>query len=145
MIEIQQLWTKTTLTLVTTQNITASLTFQPITPLIGAASDKRGGNAMGLHGTDPPRIVLEITFMWTNAALDDQILNLSQSFEQLVQARAREQQGTTSYYPYYMNDANGDQSVLESYRDAAKFAALQRQMDPQGFFRRTESFKYRAS
>jgi hypothetical protein len=43
----------------------------------------------------------------------------------------------------YLNDAAGDQPVMQSYKDYAKLKALQQKMDPNGLFStRTGGFKY---
>ncbi|KAF4458203.1 fad dependent, partial [Fusarium albosuccineum] len=48
-----------------------------------------------------------------------------------------------SYLPLLMNDAMGDQNVTGSYRDCAKFKALQVQNDPDGILStRVGGFKY---
>jgi hypothetical protein len=43
----------------------------------------------------------------------------------------------------FMNDAGTDQNVMGSYRDQTKFAALQKEVDPTGFFsKRVGGYKY---
>jgi hypothetical protein len=44
-----------------------------------------------------------------------------------------------------MNDAGEDQDVMSSYRDHAKFAILQKEVDPKGFFsKRAGGYKFKA-
>jgi hypothetical protein len=127
-------------------SVTGTIAFQPFGPLIGAQSEKRGGNAMGLTGRDPARFIVEIAFLWKDKSLDADIARLSKEFWQKVQARGRAiaaKSSAKNYYPYFMNDAAADQDVTSSYKDAAKFARLQKQMDPEGLWTRTGSFKYK--
>jgi hypothetical protein len=127
--------------------VTSTIAIQPFNHLIGTASEKRGGNAMGLTKNDPARFVLEIAFLWRDKSLDGEIARLSKTFAERIQAKANSiasKSSKTNYYPFFMNDAAADQDVTSSYKDVAKFAKLQKQMDPQGLFRRTGSFKYRA-
>lgn len=124
---------------------TGTIAIQPFGRLIGAQSEKRGGNAMGLTKSDPARFIVEIAFLWKDKSLDADIARLSKEFADKIQTRGKgiAAKSKSNYYPYFMNDAAADQDVTSSYKDAANFARLQKQMDPQGFFSRTGSFKYR--
>jgi hypothetical protein len=124
---------------------TGTIALQPFGPLIGRQSEKRGGNAMGLTGSDPARFIVEIAWLWKDKSLDADIARLSKEFAQKVQARGRAiaaKSSAKNYYPFFMNDAGADQDVTASYRNKAKFARLQKEMDPNGFWARTGSFKY---
>jgi hypothetical protein len=126
-------------------SVMGTIAFQPFGPLIGAQSQSRGGNAMGIRGDDLPRFIVEIAFLWSDKTLDQDIARLSKSFAEKVLAKAKAKLSATNgqkYLPFFMNDAAADQDVTSSYKDAARFARLQKEMDPQGFFRRTGSFKY---
>jgi hypothetical protein len=128
-------------------SVTGTIAFQPFGPLIGRQSEKRGGNAMGLTGKDPARFIVEIAFLWKDKTLDADIDRLSKEFAHAIQARGRAiaaKSTAKNYHPYFMNDAAADQDVTSSYKDAAKFARLQKEMDPTGFWSRTGSFKYKA-
>jgi hypothetical protein len=101
---------------------------------------------MGLSSKDPARFIVEIAFLWKDKTLDADVARLSKEFARAVQTRGRAiavKAAGRNYYPFFMNDAAADQDVTASYKDAAKFARLQKEMDPTGFWRRTGSFKYR--
>jgi hypothetical protein len=144
--QIHQLWLNATAVFPQQNNtVMGALTFQPFNALIGTASQQRGGGAMGLTANDPARFILEAAFSWTDPTFDDEVACVSRDFVAQVQQLAKSiplDPGKPNYYPYYMNDAAGDEDVLDSYKKAPAFAALQKKMDPQGFFRRTGSFHY---
>lgn len=116
-----------------------SIDFQPLNHVIGQHSQEAGGNAMGISGSDPDRIIIEIQCSWTLAS-DDQLLHdisrdLTEWLGNKVPEWLAEDPRAASYLPLLMNDASGDQNVTGSYRDYAKFRALQASVDPRGFFR----------
>src|SRR5690348_1667442 len=49
-----------------------SIDFQPFNAVIGKHSEERGGNAMGISGSDPDRILLEVQCSWSSAG-DDKV------------------------------------------------------------------------
>ena len=49
----------------------SSITCQPFPKIIGKHSEDRGGNAMGLSGTDPDRMILEIQSTWRSSKDDE--------------------------------------------------------------------------
>lgn len=123
-----------------------TIALQPLPNLIGKASEERGGNAMGLTAKDPPRFIVEIAFLWKDKAADADVAAVAKEYATKVTARAKtllaKSKGAGDYFPFFMNDAAADQDVMASYKDAAKFAALQKAIDPNGLMRRTGSFKY---
>jgi hypothetical protein len=126
-------------------SVTGTIALQPFGPLIGAKSQLNGGNAMGLTGNDPPRVIIEIAFLWGNKSSDADVARLSKSFADKVQERVKSKMASTftsTYLPYFMNDAAYDQDVTGSYKNATKFSILQKEIDPNGLFKRTGSFKY---
>ncbi|KAH8728272.1 hypothetical protein GQ44DRAFT_609234 [Phaeosphaeriaceae sp. PMI808] len=125
-----------------------SVDFQPLPSIIGAHSEKKGGNAMGLQASDPIRIILEIQGAWQLSS-DDAVA--SDFLKQLTDWLAVEMpkwlqeagMDTNMYLPLFVNDASADQAVTKSYRDYEKFKALQQQYDPNGLFStRAGGFKY---
>ncbi|GAB0134519.1 hypothetical protein EsDP_00002886 [Epichloe bromicola] len=116
-----------------------SLDFQPLSRAIGQHSQSAGGNAMGISGSDPDRIIIEVQCSWTLAS-DDAILarvtrDLTEWLRSMVPRWLAEDPTAASYLPLFMNDASADQNVTGSYRDYARFRALQESVDPTGFFR----------
>ncbi|QDS73170.1 hypothetical protein FKW77_002220 [Venturia effusa] len=120
------------------------LVLQPFPRAFGNASEARGGNAMALKGTDHDRYVLEMPAVYNDKA-DDKLMTMwNKAFSDAVEARLQVVLGDmkrkgklregVDYNPYFMNDAAGDQDVLGSYKENAKFAKLQRMVDPQGLF-----------
>lgn len=114
-----------------------SIDFQPFPAIIGQHSQEHGGNAMGISGNDIDRLLLEIQCSWASE-LDDEVFD--EASRQLVEWVAEQVpiwagDEEQLYLPYLMNDAAGDQNVTGTYRDYAKFKALQQEMDPNGFFK----------
>jgi hypothetical protein len=114
-----------------------TLAYQALPNTVGKASEARGGNAMGLKGTDRPRFILEIAGVWNSKADDESMWSMARQLTnnlttQLGQMKAA---GTdVGYNPLFMNDAGPDQDVFSTYKDVDKFAKLQREVDPTGFF-----------
>ncbi|KAH6646050.1 hypothetical protein BKA67DRAFT_541041 [Truncatella angustata] len=125
-----------------------SIDFQPLPSLIGQHSQERGGNAMGLSGSDPNRLILELQCSWASAVDDEIVYDLTREVTEWLEMRIPEwntqaELGGDAYMPYFMNDAMGDQNVTGSYRSYEKLKALQREIDAQGLFRtRSGGFKY---
>jgi hypothetical protein len=124
-----------------------SVDFQPLPSLIGKISESKGGNAMGLTGADPDRLILEIQGSWALPSDDTAGYGVSEQLtdwldEQVPQWLA-EAGMDSQYLPLFMNDAAGNQDVTGSYKDVAKFRALQKSVDPSGLFStRAGGFKY---
>lgn len=124
-----------------------SVDFQPLPSIVGKIAESKGGNAMGLTGSDPDRLILEIQGSWALASDDTEAYSLSKKLtdwldEQVPKWLAEAGMGS-QYLPLFMNDAAGDQDVTGSYRDVAKFRALQKSVDPNGLFStRAGGYKY---
>lgn len=125
-----------------------SVDFQPFPSIIGSISQSKGGNAMGISGSDINRLLLEIQGSWDLPSDDAVACSLSKQLtdwldEQVPLWLAEAGLSTDVYLPLFMNDAAGDQEVTRSYRGYEKFKALQREMDPSGLFsQRAGGFKY---
>lgn len=121
--------------------------FQPLPGLIGKISESKGGNAMGLTGSDPDRLILEIQGSWALPGDDTAGYSVGKQLtgwlEEQVPQWLAEAGMSSQYLPLFMNDAAGDQDVTGSYKDVAKFRALQKSVDPDGLFStRAGGFKY---
>ncbi|KAI1634262.1 hypothetical protein F4809DRAFT_619361 [Biscogniauxia mediterranea] len=136
-----------------------SVDFQPLPSVIGQHSEAAAGglgNAMGLRGSDPDRLILELQCSWADPGDDAQLYALSRDMTAWLDAAVprwlqsegvhvggQDNDDALYYMPYFMNDAQADQNVTGSYRDYARLAALQREVDPSGLFsRRAGGFKY---
>ncbi|KAF5000212.1 hypothetical protein FGRMN_1933 [Fusarium graminum] len=125
-----------------------SVDFQPLPASIGKETEKRGGNAIGFTANDPDRVLLEIQCAWTDKNLDETVRDFSRDLTSWIEQKLPEwleEQGEPmdSYLPLFMNDAMSDQNVTGSYKDYAKFKALQLEADPEGVLReRMGGFKY---
>lgn len=125
-----------------------SVDFQPVPSIIGKLSESKGGNAIGFSASDPDRLFLEIQSSWTLPSDDAEAYSLSKQLtdwldEQVPQWLDEAGMSRSTYLPLFMNDAAGDQPVTQSYKDYAKFKALQKQMDPNGLWSsRAGGFKY---
>jgi hypothetical protein len=139
--------TKPFLTILRPTNVQFSVDFQPFPSQIGAQSEAKGGNAYGLSSSDPDRIILEIQGSWLLPEDDAVAYSLSKQLtdwlDEEVPKWLDEAGMSQEYMPLYLNDAAGDQAVMQSYKDYAKLKALQQRMDPNGLFStRTGGFKY---
>lgn len=133
---------------------TNTVSLQPFPSAIGRHSEAAGGNAMGLSGSDPDRLVVEIQCMWHKPEEDEVLRDVSRAMAAwleerrpgwLAEARAdvKENTARADYMPLFMNDAASDQDVVGSYREYESFKALQQKVDPEGMFRtRLGGFKY---
>jgi hypothetical protein len=65
------------------------LVFQPFTRGFGKAADARGGNAMGLTGSDHDRYVLEMPGLYTSKEDDNVIQAWGKEFEDQVMERLK--------------------------------------------------------
>ncbi|KAI1816978.1 FAD-binding domain-containing protein [Poronia punctata] len=124
-----------------------SIDFQPFPSAIGAQSEAKGGNSMGLSGSDPDRFVLVMQCAWALAKDDALIYALSRDMTEWLAAQVpiwlAAANMTDTYNPLFMNDAQGDQNVTGSYRDYELFKQLQQEVDPNGLFSgRAGGFKY---
>lgn len=103
---------------------------------------------MGLTKNDPDRIILELQCSWTDRAQDDIVPQFTRDLTDWIETRIPEWlesdgQSTDQYLPLFMNDAMADQNVTGTYKDYAKFKALQLKADPEGVLRtRVGGFKY---
>ncbi|KAF2396177.1 FAD-binding domain-containing protein [Trichodelitschia bisporula] len=129
----------------------STLAFQPFPNSMGKATETKGGNAMGLKGSDHTRFVIEIAGIYSRKADDDVVQEMSREYTQVlteqlqgVKASAKAKGITVGEYnPMFGNDAGPDQDVMGSYRDVATFRKLQKQLDPEGLFaKRAGGFKY---
>ncbi|KAJ4301983.1 hypothetical protein N0V88_002114 [Collariella sp. IMI 366227] len=113
-----------------------SIDFQPFPSVIGKHSQERGGNAMGISGSDLDRILLEVQCSWSSANDDKVFREVSKKLTDWLEIKVPEwTKGQKYYLPYLMNDAAADQNVTGMYKGYGKFKALQKEMDPEGFFK----------
>jgi hypothetical protein len=140
--------TKPFLTLLRPTNIQFSVDFQPFPSQIGAQSEAKGGNAYSLSSSDPDRVILEIQGAWLLPEDDAEAYGMTKQLTDWLEVEVPkwlDEAGMPQdmYLPLYLNDAAGDQAVMQSYKEYAKLKALQQKMDPNGLFStRTGGFKY---
>jgi hypothetical protein len=129
----------------------ASIALQSFPYLIGRNTERAGGNAMGLKGRDGGRFLIELSYLWLNKEDDQRIQSTSRAITQAVRNRLENlitkkttssASGVETYLPYFLNDAGPDQPVIQSYGRYQEFAAIQKLVDPEGFFKRIGGFKY---
>jgi hypothetical protein len=121
--------------------------FQPFPSIIGQHSQEAGGNALGISGSDPDRLFLELQCTWPVASDDAEIYAISRQMTDWLGAQVpvwlAEEGRSNEYLPLFMNDAQADQNVTGTYRDYAKFKQLQAEVDPYGLFSgRAGGFKF---
>jgi hypothetical protein len=130
----------------------STLAFQPFNHIVGKSTEERGGNSMGLKGSDGDRFVIEIAGIYFRPADDKLVQDMGREFTDKLYAELADMtekakaQGTVpweTYLPHFMNDAGPDQDVMSTYREKELFARLQKEIDPQGLFsKRAGGFKY---
>jgi hypothetical protein len=106
---------------------------------------------MGLTANDKDRFILEIAGIYNKSEDDDLVLAMGKEFTDALtkqlgplktQAKAAGVE-LEEYLPLFMNDAGPDQDVMSSYKDAEKFKALQRSVDPNGLWsKRAGGYKF---
>lgn len=114
--------------------VQCSVDFQPLPAVIGRASAPHGGNALGLTASDRDRIILEIQCSWLAEKDDEAGLARVHALTDWLETRLAEWADEGAYLPLLMNDATFDQNVTQHYRDHDKFKALQKEIDPDGFW-----------
>ncbi|KAG5757677.1 hypothetical protein H9Q72_014180 [Fusarium xylarioides] len=125
-----------------------SVDFQPLPSSIGKHTEERGGNAIGFTANDPDRVLLEIQCAWVEKRYGDAVRQFSKDLTAYIEDKLpewieRNGGDVDEYLPLFMNDAMFDQNVTGTYKDYAKFKALQREADPEGVLReRMSGFKY---
>ncbi|KAF2668477.1 FAD-binding domain-containing protein [Microthyrium microscopicum] len=131
-----------------------SIAFQSFPSYIGKASEAAGGNAMGLKSTDGPRFIIELTYLtWAKSAdagvrtaganITTQAAALRTTLESKYSSKANVKVKLENYTPYFINDAQDNQPVTQSYAEYNAFSQLQKEMDSDGFFsKRIGGFKY---
>lgn len=124
-----------------------SVDFQPFPSVIGAFSQSAGGNAYGFTSSDADLIILEIQGSWLAPSDDAQAYDLSKQLTDWLDEEVPkwlDEAGMSDVYrPLYLNDAAGDQPVMESWRDYDGLKVLQRQYDPEGLWSgRAGGFKF---
>ncbi|KAF4121385.1 FAD/FMN-containing dehydrogenase [Geosmithia morbida] len=113
-----------------------SADFQPFPSVIGQHSQDSGGNAMGISGRDPHRIILELQCAWDSETDDDIFQGASRDMVRWLEAKVADWtfDGEEPYLPLFMNDAAWDQNVTGTYSRYAEFKQIQKAVDPTGFF-----------
>jgi hypothetical protein len=148
--EIQAKFTEITKSFLTVLRPTSqfSVDFQPFPSVIGKNSEAKGGNAMGLSSSDADLIILEIQGSWLLPEDDSVAYSLSRDLtdwldQEVPQWLDEAGMNKDIYRPLYLNDAAGDQPVMQSYKDYAQLKALQQKYDPNGLWStRAGGFKY---
>lgn len=112
--------------------------FQVITTDMMSHMSKNGGNALGLDPSDGPLLILNLSFMWADAADDDAIMAVLGSIttKSIAEAKAR-----GLYHEYlYMNYASQYQDVVRSYGAAnhERLQAIARKYDPDQVFQKLQ-------
>lgn len=134
-----------------------SLAFQPMPAIIPAQSQLAGGNALGMSPAEGDRMWMEYDISWLTVLGDEDAhsmaINITETIDEYVKTTYANVPSThyqagnledAEYTPIFMNDAMYDQLSLQSYENGgfAKLKAIQKSVDPEGFFpSRTGGFK----
>jgi hypothetical protein len=134
----------------------ASFALQSFPSLIGKATAKTEGNAMGLSANDSPRFMIEMTYVANGQATDqgvwtagrNVVSDIDKAMKTLsakIKMAGSPTAAVEQYNPLFLNDAAFDQDVYSTYKDFKKFKDLQRQVDPNGLWsgQRTGGFKFK--
>ncbi|KAF1989516.1 FAD-binding domain-containing protein [Aulographum hederae CBS 113979] len=132
--------------------VSHNIVAQPFPQAFGNESEARGGNAMGLTAKDKGRYVLEIAGLYVNDADAAMMQAVGKEFtdtlerhlQRTLRRNVLQASAVESYLPLFMNDAGSDQDVFGTYKEAAKIAALQKSVDPNGLWsKRAGGYKIR--
>ncbi|KAK4500372.1 hypothetical protein PRZ48_008561 [Zasmidium cellare] len=122
---------------------------QPLSVKIAQASQKQGGNALGLDPNHGDRIWVEHNLLWTNPTCNDKCPQQSEQLSDLVLEYMKEKypnalatnfksgnSSFTNFSPLFMNDASPNQDVYSSYgaENLARLKQIKAAYDPSGFF-----------
>ncbi|KAF1987396.1 FAD-binding domain-containing protein [Aulographum hederae CBS 113979] len=120
----------------TFSNITVALNKGPFEPL----------GTLAFQPFPADRFVIEIAHIYADKAKDEIIQQVGREFVKEVRKQHTElvakNKGVAmeTYLPYFMNGASDDGDVFGSYKEVAKFKALQKQNDPDGLWLRSGSW-----
>ncbi|TID27652.1 FAD-binding domain-containing protein [Venturia nashicola] len=149
--EIEDIWNKVSQSYIKRAKgtVTATIAYQPFPRTVGQASEKRGGNAMGLSANDKDRFILEVAGIYNKSDDDDLVQAMGKEFTDALakklntQIQSKALDDLETYNPLFMNDAGPDQDVMATYKDAVEHMKLQMSVDPKGLWaKRAGGFKY---
>lgn len=110
-----------------------SLDFQPLPSVVGVQSELSGGNAMGLTGSDPDRVVLMVHCGWESEVNDEELRAVQSGMtEWVAEMIPTWTGGEEAYLPIFMNDGQDNQNVTGTYSEYEALKGLQEKMDPEG-------------
>jgi len=130
------IWTASTSSLSTIQNLSYSLSFEPIPVSVLTQSELRGPNVLDLPQSSGPLVIALLSTTWLSPADDALARRVSLQTMESIENAAK-QAGT--WHPYkYIGYADRSQQVLEGYgKENVQFLkTVSRRYDPQGVFQR---------
>ncbi|KAI3319101.1 FAD-binding domain-containing protein [Xylariaceae sp. AK1471] len=120
-----------------TEGLICSLTFQPYAESLLQSSASKGGDVLGLEGTNSGSLVnLLLLTYWSNASDDGTILGAMKIALQGIDQDAASKGTKVDYV--YMNYASEDQDVIGSYGSKNKklLQEASKKYDPKGLFQK---------
>ncbi|KAK2739637.1 hypothetical protein FQN55_009373 [Onygenales sp. PD_40] len=130
-------WNDIVDSVITVPNVIASIAFQPMPRAITGKANKLGGDVMDFE-PDHDYIVLELDFSYAFPAsdnlIDQGLQNLYNGIHNLINDHAENGLVPDIYRPLFMNDAYHRQDYWARNRNADKARAVQKAVDPEGFF-----------
>jgi len=130
------IWMASTSLLATIQNLSYSLSFEPIPVSVLAQSELHGPNVLDLPQSLGPLIIALLSTTWHSPA--DDALARKLSIETMESIENASKQAST-WHPYkYIGYADRSQQVLEGYgnENVQFLKTVSRRYDPQGVFQR---------
>jgi hypothetical protein len=123
----------------TIKDLRVVLTLQPMAVSTIKMGEEMGGNVLGIEAVPQTWICFSTT--WSDSADDEVLLSASVTFLDTL-AKMAEKKGLL-YDFLYLNDAAGDQKVVESYgQENVRFLKdVAKEYDPEGLFQRIGGFK----
>jgi hypothetical protein len=108
------------------------LPMQPIPSNILTAMQSNGGNALGLDPEDGPLMLIQVSTMWEDPALDDLVESSSKATIDKINELAESRSRGTGFV--YMNYAGETQDVFLSYgtKNQERLRAVAQKWDPEG-------------
>ncbi|KAF2843080.1 FAD-binding domain-containing protein [Patellaria atrata CBS 101060] len=116
--------------------VALSLTFQPISRPLLQASERKGGNVLGLERSEAPLVLCLVSALWSDASQDEIIYSVGRRLtDQII--RSAKKKGLFNEW-VYLNYASSWQDPLKGYgeRNKQKLRAASRKYDPTGVFQK---------
>lgn len=136
MLEAYQLWHQSVSSISSIEGASWAIVFQPIPEAFLEVGEREQGNALGLHPSDGPHVLVLLAYTWTKKSDDETMTAAAQKLIHDIDAAA---QRAGLYSPFrYLNYAAGWQDPIAGYGEESvrRLRAVSRRYDPREVFQR---------